>query len=245
MEKVKFLKKYFIIFVIAMIAIVVLSIIVKYQVEGEKNIPFQISKIMVISNASGTQKEDAQSKWDLNLVQNNDIYLDIIRNKNYGEDEIIEKIVLDDFKIGQKPGKGNIVFYGPQSVNNGVYQNEEQYEIKNSLEYIGNEEKSDIKNLQISNQGGLIFIRVVNEELGEYNSQEDEEIRHDGTLLGKVGIDNEELKFKIEFDLCIELKSERKYKTHVELEMPTGNIIQEGTTNYQKDTMQELVFKRY
>lgn len=245
MEKIKFLKKYFVIFIIAMIAIVVLSIIVKYQVEGEKNIPFQVSKIMVISNANGIQKEDAQSKWDLKLIQNNDIYLDIVKNKNYGKDEIIDKIILDNFKIGKDPQKGSIVFYGPQSFNNGVYENKEEYEIKDNLEYVGNDEKSDIKNLQISNQGGLILFRVVNKDLGEYTSQEDEEIRHDGTLLGKVGINNEELKFEIEFDLRIELKSEKKYKAHVELEIPTGNIIQEGTTNYQKNSMQELVFKRY
>ena len=49
----------------------------------------------------------------------------------------------------------------------------------------------------------------------------------------------------ISFDLGIELKSNKNYKTHIELEMPTGNILEEGTTNYQKEGIQKLVFKRY
>lgn len=245
MKKWKMLRKPLIIIIIAIVAIAIVSIIVKYQVEGEKNIPFQISKIMIISNANGIQKENPKQKWEMQIVQNNDIYLDIIKNKNYGNNEIIEKVILDNFAIEEKPEKGNIVFYGPQSVNQGVYQNKEEYEIKEELAFIGNEEKSDIKNLQISNQGGLILIRVVNQDLGEYTSQDEQEIRHDGTLLAKVGVTNEEIKTKIEFDLSIELKSEKKYKTHIKLEIPNGNIVQEGTTNYQIDGLQELVFKRY
>lgn len=244
MERSKFLRKNIVIILIAIIAIAVISIIVKYSVEGESNIPFQISKIMVISNASGIQKEDAGYKWDLDLVQNNDIYIDIQKNKNYGKQEIIDKIIFSDFEIEKSPKKGEITIYNPQSVQNGVYHNEEQYKIVDTLEYTGSEEKSDIKNLQISNQGGLIFLRIVNQDLGQYSSNEDEEIRHDGTLLQKVGLTNDELTCTISFDLAIELKSEKNYKTRVTLELPKGNLIEEGTTNYQIG-MDELVFKRY
>lgn len=245
MRKFKFLRKYIAIIAISIIIITIISITLRYQVEGEANIPFQISKIMVISNANGIQTNDDKSKWNLNLVQNNDIYLDIVKNKNYNQDEIIEKIKLDNFKIEQSPKKGRIVFYGPQSFNQGVYENKEEYEIKDIIEFIGNQDKSDIKNLQISNQGGLILIRVVNKDLGTYTSDNEEEIRHDGTLLKKLNLSNEELKMTISFDLGIELKSNKNYKTHIELEMPTGNILEEGTTNYQKEGIQKLVFKRY
>lgn len=244
MERSKFLRKNIVIIIIAIIAIAVISIIVKYSVEGESNIPFQISKIMVISNASGIQKENTEHKWDLSLVQNNDIYIDIQKNKNYGKQEIIDKIIFSDFEIDKIPQKGEITIYNPQSVENGVYHNEEQYKVTDTLEYIGNEEKSDIKNLQISNQGGLIFLRIVNQNLGEYISDEDQEIRHDGTLLTKIGITNEELNCSVSFDLSIELKSDKNYKTRVTLEIPKGNLTQEGTTNYQIG-MDELVFKRY
>lgn len=245
MERKKFLRKNIVIVIIAIIAIAVCSIILKYQVEGESNLPFQVSKIMLISNAYGIQQEETENKWDLNLVQNNDIYIDILKNKNYSEEAIIDKVILENFEIEQKPQKGELVVYSSQSVENGVYHNEEQYQITDKLEYAGNEEKSDMQNLQISNQGGLILLRVVNQDLGQYTSNEDVEIRHDGTLLGKVGITNEELTFTISFDLSIELKSEIGYKTRVTLKLPKGNLIQEGTTNAQISGTDELIFKRY
>ena len=245
MKKLKFLKKHILVVIVAIITIVVISIIVRYQVEGETNLPFQVSKVMVISNASGFQKEESENRWELDLVQNNDIYIDIVKNKNDTKQEIIDKIILCDFKIDQNPKKGEVVIYSPQSMEEGVYYNEQRYQITDKLEYIGNEEKSDIKNLQISNQGGLIFVRVVNQNLGQYISNEDTEIRHDGTLLAKAGITNEELVFNVSFDLAIELKSGKCYKAKIELEMPKGNLTQEGTVNTQISGKEKLVFKRY
>ncbi len=145
----------------------------------------------------------------------------------------------------KSPKKERLIYTIRGSLEDGVYYNKEEYKIKNKIEYIGNEEKSDIKNLQISNQGGLILLRVVNEDIGSYVSNEDKEIIHDGTLIGKVGVTNEELNFTISFDLSIESKSEKKFKTRITLEMPKGNLIQEGTTNYQIFGTDELVFKRY
>lgn len=242
MERVSFIKKYIAIFVIAIIAIVVVSMIIKYQVEGETNMPFEISKIMVISTAGGKQKEDSSNKWDLNLVQNNDIYIDIIKNKNYGKDEIIDKVVIDNFKVENEPVKGNVSIYKANN-EEGMFENSAEYKIENELTFTGSE-KSDIQNMQIANQGGLILLRCVNENLGNYVSNEDAEIRHDGTLLGKVGTANEDIKFSVSFDISIQLKSEKNYKASVTLEMPTGNLIQDGTTNYQLNSG-EIVFKRF
>ncbi len=245
MERLRFFRKNIIILVSAIIAIFVVSVILKYHVEGEDNLPFQVSKIMVISNAYGMQKENTEYHWDLDVIQNNDIYIDIVKNKNSEAQEIIDKIIFSDFEIESAPKKGKIVKYNPQSVDNGVYRNEEQYEISQKLEYIGSEEKSDIKNLQVSNQGGLVFLRIINQNLGNYSASETEEIRHDGTLLEKIGITDDEIFFSISFDLSIELKSEKKYKARVTLEMPRGNLTKEGTTNYQIFGTEELVFKRY
>ena len=245
MERLKFLRKNIVIFIIVIIIVIVSSIILKYQVEGETNLPFQVSKIMVISNAYGVQKQETQDRWDLELVQNNDIYIDIFKNKNYNEEEVIDKVILEDFEIEQKPQKGEIVIYSSQSLEDGVYYNEEEYRIKDKLEYIGNEEKSDLQNLQISNQGGLILLRIVNQNLGQYTSNQDTQIRHDGTLLGKIGITNEQLNSTVSFNLLIELKSGKRYKTKISLDIPKGNLIQEGTTNYEISGTEELVFKRY
>lgn len=128
-------------------------------------------------------------------------------------------------KLTKNQEKEQLIYTVHGSLQDGVYYNEEEYKIKDKIEYIGNEEKSDIKNLQISNQGGLILLRVVNEDLGSYISNEDKEIRHDGTLIGKAGITNEELNSSISFDLSIELKSGKKFKTRITLEIPKGNFI--------------------
>ena len=100
MRKNRFIKMFIVLFVIAIIAITVISIIVKYQVEGETNMPFEISKIMVISTAGGIQKEQTENKWDLDLIQSNDVYIDIIKNKNYNKEEIIDKIIIDVLNAG-------------------------------------------------------------------------------------------------------------------------------------------------
>lgn len=228
---------------IFIIAAIVISIIIKYQVEGETNMPFKLSKIAIISSASGEQKENTQNKWELQLMQNNDIYINITKNKNYSQTEIIDKIVLDNFSINEQPQKGTIKVYRPNNVENGVYTNSEEYLVNDKLEYIGSE-KSNIKNLEIANQGGLILLRYVNEGLGEYISNEDVEIKHDGTLLQKIGINSEELKYKISFDISIVLKSEKTYKANIELEMPVGDITTAGTSSYEKTDFKDVVFKR-
>ena len=59
MEKLnrkKLLIKNLIIFTASIIAIVVTSIIIRYSVEGETNLPFKLSKIMIISNAGRNRR---------------------------------------------------------------------------------------------------------------------------------------------------------------------------------------------
>lgn len=51
MEKTRFLRKNIVIFVVAILTIIITSIIIRYSVEGETNLPFKVSKIMLISNA--------------------------------------------------------------------------------------------------------------------------------------------------------------------------------------------------
>lgn len=189
------------------------------------------------------QKEILGDKWNLELIQNNDIYIEIAKNKNHMQTEIIDKIVLDDFMIRDRPSKGTLQVYRPNDKENGIFVNTEEYKITDKLEYVGSG-KTNIKNLEISNQGGLILLRYVNEGLGNYTSNEDIEIKHDGTLLGKIGIKNEELKHRVSFNISIILKSGKTYKANVTLEMPVGNIIEEGTSNYTKTDFSDVIFKR-
>lgn len=189
----------------------------------------------------GIQEDSPESKWNLNLIQNNDIYIDIIKNKNYGKEEIIDKVIIDNFKIEDEPQKGEIKIYRPDSQNLN-FTNKEEYKIEKEIEYKG-AEKSDLNNLKVANQGGLIILRFVNQGLGNYKTDE-EEIIHDGTLLNKIGLTNEDIQFKVSFDISIELNSGKKYKANVNLKMPNGNLVGEGTTNSQINGS-EIVFKRY
>ena len=189
----------------------------------------------------GIGQDSEDSKWNLKLMQNNDVYIDIIKNKNYGKEEIIDKVIIDNFNIEDEPRKGEIQIYRPDSESLS-FTNKEEYKVENEIQYKG-AEKSDLNNLEIANQGGLIILRFVNENLGNYKTDE-EEIIHDGTLLNKIGLTNEDIQFKVSFDISIELNSGKKYKANVNIEMPIGNLIGEGTTNKQINGS-EIVFKRY
>ena len=60
------------IIIIALITIAVV-IILRYEVEGEKELPFEISKINVISSSSGEEMQNVAepARWNLNVSQNN------------------------------------------------------------------------------------------------------------------------------------------------------------------------------
>lgn len=111
------------------------------------------------------------------------------------------------------------------------------------MEYIGSTD-SDVKELKIGNQGGIVGIRYSIEDLGTYISEEDE-ITHDGLLLKSIGITEEDLKSTIEFDLVLEINTGVKYKTHVIKELPNQNVLEEGISKQEETDLSNLVFKRF
>ena len=152
-------------FVIIVLIIAVIALLVlKYEVEGEQNMPFKLSSIIVISNAEGYQeKENKDYQWDAQIYQNNDIYLNIEKNKNYHETEIIKSITIDHIQINQNPQIGKIELYRPSSDGTNPFLYGEEYKISEKVEYMG-DVQSDIKNLKISNQGNTLVFRVVNKQ---------------------------------------------------------------------------------
>lgn len=232
------------IFITTLVATIIALLILKYNVEGEDNLPFELSKIMVISTAEGIdiQDEQTENKWNLKLFQNNDIYLEISKNKNYEETEIVDKIIIDNLKVIEAPKTGTIKLYKPTEKENITYENIEENEIKEKLEYTGKENTS-IKNLEIANQGGLILFRYAIEDIGIYTSDKDE-IKHDGTILKEQSIEYKDIQCKISFDISIKLKSDMIYTGTVTLDLPAGNIIEEGTSHYEKTNLKEIIFRR-
>ena len=185
-----------IIIIIAVILFVVGIIILQYNVEGEKNMPFKLSKISIISTQEGLDSEVVDTKWAFQVYQSNDIYLYISKNENYDKTEIIKSINIDNIKVETKEQK-NVNIYKPDSQEEKViFKNKEENKVQN-LEYLGDLE-SNLKQLKISNQGGVIAFRVSNDNLTKYTTNDDE-VNH-SELLKKAGITEETLKEKISFD---------------------------------------------
>ena len=78
---------------------------------------------------------------------------------------------------------------------------------------------------------------------GKYNS-DDEEIKHDGTILSKIDVEYEEIKSKVSFNITIELIDETQFTGRINLELPVGNIIKTGTSSYEKTDFSDVIFKR-
>ena len=240
----KLIKTSLYIIVIVLIISVIALMILKYNVEGEKNMPFKLSNIIVISNAQGVAVMDDNSGylWNEDIYQNNDIYLNIEKNKNYKETEIIKSLTIDNIKIDNNPEIGTIEFYRTSNEEKNLFTYSEEYKIKDNIEWIGDIE-SDLKNLKVSNQGGTIIISVVN-KTGKLYKSNDEEFEHNGKLLEKVGVTYEEIKTNISFDLIINLESGVSFKANIKLKLPVGNIILDGSSSLEKTDLKDIIFKR-
>lgn len=240
-----FNKKAFHISMIIVIIVVILFIVgilvLRYYVEGETNLPFELTKITVISNAEGID-EQSENKWDFTINQNNDIYLYIEKNENYGKTEVIDNITLTNFRIEKNSEIGEQKIYKPDSnAENVTFQNIQENEVQEII-YTGDLE-TDIKASKISNQGGLIVLRYANNNIGRYQSNEEEEINHN-ELLKKIGINEDDLKTKITFDLAINLKSGKTFFSTVSLELPVEGIVENGVTSREITDLDDIIFKR-
>ena len=215
-------------------------IILKYNVEGETNMPFKINKISIISSSEGIDKEATDTRWAFDLYQSNDVYVYIDKNKNYSKSELIKSINIENINIDAN-NKENIKIYKPSSQSeNLIFINSDENIIDN-IEYLGDIE-TNLTNLKISNQGGIIAFRCSNNNLAEYKS--DDEIINHQELLKKCEILNDDLKFKIFFDLIIKLESGKEYKTTINLDLPVDNVVESGTTSVELTNLNEFIFKR-
>lgn len=231
------------IFVIVLIIAVVILLILKYNVEGEKNMPFKLSDLILISSAEGFQdEEDSEYKWNVDIYQTNDIYLNIEKNKNFKENDAIKSIIIENLKVEKEPQSGKIEFYRPSGDEKNLFEYKDEYRINSKIEFVGSKE-ADIKNLKISNQGNTIMIRAVNKLDKKYASNNDS-IEHSGRLLKETGITLEEIEAEISFDLIINLESDVSFKANIKQNIPIGNIANEGTISKEITNLKNIVFKR-
>ena len=180
--------------IIAIIIIAILCVggmfILRYQVEGESNMPFKISKISIIEIVEGTESQEAEEKWNLNVDENNDIYIYLEKNSTYGKTEIIQSVDIKNININKSKEKGIVALYKPVQDEKRMFVNKEENEIT-EITYEGDLE-SNIKEQKISNQGGIIAFRYGINNISQYISQDAEEIDH-SQLLKLTNITQEDL----------------------------------------------------
>ena len=245
-EKFKYLthkKSFHIVMMITIIAIiffVVGILILRYNVEGETNMPFDLTKISIISSSDGISKESENSKWKFDLYQYNDLYLYIDKNHEYEGTDLITEVKVADIRVeGENSNK--IKIYKPDSVEEQqIFKNKDE-NIVQEVVYTGGME-SNLKKLQISNQGGLVSFRCSYDQLIEYET-DDVEINNQELLL-KAGITNEQLQAKLSFDLIISTKSGKEYQTNISLDIPVDDVVGQGTTSKEITDMSDFIFKR-
>ncbi len=230
-----------IIVIIVIIFFTALILVLKYKVNGETNMPFSLSKISIISTVDGKDMEDSSNRWNLKVIQNNDIYLYFIKNENYKKTETIKNITLNNIQI-ENPQTGEITIYKPSQNKNAITKNIDD-NIASEIVFVG-DKKTDIRELQVSNQGGIIAFRCANNDLGTFISN-DEEFLEYKDLLTKLNVNEEDLKSKICFDIIIELNSGVKYKAEsVEARFPIDGIKESGTTSVELTDLDAIIFKR-
>ena len=220
-------------------------IVIKYQVDGESNMPFELSKITIISTAEPeiiANSEEEEATWNFEINQINDMYIFIDKNEDYHKSQKIDSVTIENISITKDPGRGSIKIYMPSSLEGSTFLYDESYLVEDKLTYRG-ATASNEKNLEIGNQGGKMLIRFANTDLATYKSNEAEEIKHDGTILAKTDVQNEDLQFEVEFDIIIDI-GRTKYKGTVNLSLPTGNILEEGKTSQEITDFSDIVFKR-
>ena len=90
----------------------------------------------------------------------------------------------------------------------------------------------------------MILFRYCIKNTSEYSSSEDTQIQHDGTLLSKTGVSLEQIQSEVAFDIIITFKSGISYNGTINLNLPSGNLVEEGTSSLEITNFDDVVFKR-
>ncbi len=237
------LKEAILLFIIIVAFGSVLAIMLKYENEGEKNLPFNLTEMLVISSVDEKEKTEnlENYKRNLDLNQYNDFYLKFEKNPDFKETVYIENIIIENIDIKKGEGK-NINIYIPSNSEEKLFTYEDNFKVENSLTYKGSN-KDNQKNLEIGNQGGRVLFRIVNQNVGEYISNDEVDISYDGTLLKSIGVSNEDIEISVSFDVIIQT-NKSDYRGRINLDLPCGNILEDGVCNIKKTDFKDVAFKR-
>lgn len=246
MANQRFSKKILNICIICIIIVAIIftavMLVLNYDENGETNMPFKISKISIVSTVNGQDVENSEAKWNINVIQNNDIYVYIEKNNEYKKQEIIKSVKLDNITIAEQPKVGEIKIYKPSSSDIALFENIDENAVT-ELEFNG-AKSTDAKKMEISNQGGVLSFRCANNNIGRYTSNDDGEISYNN-LISKLNMEESSLISKIKFNVTITLNSGKVFRAdNIELQVPNEGIAKDGTVGHEYTDMESVIFKR-
>ena len=228
--------------IVLLLILTAVIITFKYSVEGETNMPFKLSKIVIGSMVVSSDNEISTDTIENEIVQNNGIYFEIKKNENYKDDAVIKSVEIANIQITKQPKKGCVKIYIPNTTENKKFTYSDEFVLDgNSLTYKG-ASKSDTTTLEINNQGGIVAIAFANTNLGKYTLTA-EELRIDGTMLNAMEITDEDIEFNVNFDFVINTEG-KKFKTNISLVLPTSEITTSGKSSLEITDTSKYVFKR-
>ena len=229
--KEKILNSKYILIVLLIIILLIITILI--MTNKKTDIPFEIKQIYITSTANGRYiDENNTENWNLNLFQNNDVYIKfgLVENmdKVDKKDAIIEQIFIENFNVIEKPNLGEISYYKLSEKEDTLFEYIDENIVTDKLEFTVVDQNANIKNGQINKCEGQISMSIVNNNIAQYKSKKETELAFDGTLLDKAKIEPDDIKFKVSFDLVIITQKNRTYKTSLVFDLPTGNIQENG-----------------
>ena len=216
--------------------------VIRYDVEGEKAMPYSVEKIQITSHVDAKDNEgQTENIWDVNLKEDNNIYIYIKKNDEETK-ETIKEVKLSNFKITEKSKVGNVKIYRPTGdLGTDLYKFSEQDYLKSEIAYTG-AKVDTLKKLDIRNEGGMIGFRVSLEDLGNFTSNEG--ITYNGSLLSQIGLTIDDIKFNFSFDLTITLDNDVSFVGTYKLSLPSGDIINETEPLLELTDFSDVIFKR-
>ena len=226
--------------IIFILSFITFLIIIRYNVEGETNLPFILSKISIISSSQGVNKDSTDTRWAFDVSQNNDIFIEFTKNNKYKKENYINSISIDNITTKSIKNE-NVKLFKPDSDSTQLIFTNNQNNICTSLNYIS-KEKNNLNTMTISPEGGTIAFRCSNTNVAEYKSN-DEVINHN-ELLQKCNIKSSDLNINLNFDLTLNLQNKNSYRSNITLDLPIGDVINNGTTSIELTDLNKFIFKK-
>lgn len=196
-----------------------------------------------LSNNDNQQSEDENYIWKKKVIQTNDVYIYLDKNADYEKDEFIKNVRIENIQIMKNVNVGRIQVYMPSSLDDSVYNYSNEFLVNASLTYKG-ANADNKKALEVGSQGGCVCISFANVGLDIFKSNDNIQLEQGAYILQNMNILNEDLKFKVCFDLVIEV-SDKSYRTSISLDMPIDDVVGKKETHLEIVDFEDIVFKRF